>query len=275
MSLLRDRPTAGEIGRIYGALVRVALAEALEYRAQTLLWFISAIFPLVMMVVWLAVEREVGARLGWSDSDFISYYVGAAMLQRFTFSWAAWSWEGDIHSGDFSGKLLRPCDPAHYYLAEQLGWKLFDLLTIVPLVSIVAWLLPAVQFPLTIERLGALLLAVVAGFLISELLGYIFGVIAFWTPQSTALYSLVVGVSQFLSGWVAPLDLFPAPIRAVAAWLPFRYTIDLPVSILTGRAAWEEIGPGLAISLVWITLFFALYRLLYRLGLRRYEGVGA
>lgn len=188
------------LARIYGALVRAALAEALEYRAQALLWLVSAVFPLVMLVVWLAVAAEVGARLGWSDADFISYYVGAAMVQRFTFTWSAWLWEADIRDGGLSVKLLRPCDPAHHYLAEQLGWKIFDLLSVVPLVAVVAWLVPAVQFPLDPARFGALLLAIGAGFALSELIGYTFGVIAFWTTQSTALYSLLIGAGQFLSG---------------------------------------------------------------------------
>jgi ABC-2 type transport system permease protein len=139
----------------------------------------------------------------------------------------------------------------------------------------VAWLVPTVQFPLDAARLGALLLAVVAGFLIFELMGYVFGVISFWTTQSTALYSLAVGAGQFLSGFVAPLEMFPEPLRAVALWLPFRFTIDLPVSILTGRADWTTIGQGLLAAAGWIVFFFALYRLLYRLGLQRYEAVGA
>lgn len=261
--------------RIYGALVRVALAEALEYRAQAIFWLVTAVFPLVMMVVWLAVAAEVGARLGWSSTDFISYYVGAAMIQRFTGSWSAWQWEGDIRDGGLSVKLLRPCDPAHHYLAEQLGWKLFDLLLIVPIVTVVAWLVPAVQFPLDPARFAALLLAVVAGFALSELMGYSFGMIAFWTTQSTALYGLLLGAGQFLSGYVAPLELYPAPLRALAALLPFRATIDLPVSILTGRANWPEIQAGLGLAAGWIVVFFLLYRLLYRLGLRRYEAVGA
>jgi ABC-2 type transport system permease protein len=197
------------------------------------------------------------------------------MVQRFTFTWSAWSFAGDIQTGDLSTKLLRPCDPAHHYLAEQIGWKLFDLLTVVPLVAVVAWLVPAVQFPLDAARLGALVLALAAGFLISELLGYIFGVISFWTLQSTALYSLVIGSGQFLSGFVAPLDLFPEPLRAATAWLPFRFLIDLPVSILTGRADWPTIGQGLGVAALWIVLFFAIYRLLYTRGLRRYEAVGA
>lgn len=270
----RDEGASGLL-RIYRALVRAALAEALEYRVRAILWLVTAVFPLVMMVVWLAVAAEVGDRLGWSSTDFISYYVGAALIQRFTNSWAAWGWERDIRDGGLSVKLLRPCDPAHHYLAEQLGWKLFDLCVLVPLAILAALLIPAVQFPLDAARLGALILAVAAGFLLSELMGYTFGVIAFWTTQSTTLYSLLVGAGQFLSGWVAPLELYPTPLRAVAAVLPFRTAIDLPVSILIGRASWPEIRSGLLIAAGWILLFLLLYRVLYTLGLRRYEAVGA
>lgn len=263
------------LARIYGALLRAALAEAIEYRAQALFWMLSAVFPLVMMVVWLAVLDEAGPALGWSGADFISYYVGAAMLSRFTFTWSAWNWSADISKGGLSVKLLRPCDPAHHALAEQLGWKLFDLLTVVPIVSVVALLTPSISFPLDPARFAALLLSVAVGFLVNEFMAYTFGVIAFWTTQSGTLYGVATGVGQFLSGWIAPLDLFPAPLRALAGLLPFQATVGLPVEILIGRAGWPEIWAGLGVAAAWAAIFFALYRALYTLGLRRYEAVGA
>ncbi len=94
--------------RIYRVLIQTAWATALEYRAQVLLWILSSIFPLVMMVVWLAVVDEAGPLTGWGRADFISYYVGAALVYQFTFVWTVWQWDDDIRTGDLSPKLLKP-----------------------------------------------------------------------------------------------------------------------------------------------------------------------
>jgi ABC-2 type transport system permease protein len=259
----------------YRALPKAAWATALEYRAQILLWILSFLFPLVMMVVWLAIVDEAGPAAGWDRADFISYYVGAAMVNHLTFAWIVWDWDEDIRTGRLSVKLLKPLDPFHHLLSEQLGWKLFILLVIFPVVAVIAWLFPTISYPLTPGRAAACVLSVVAGFALSMLMGSTFGVLAFWSTQTHNLYSLWIGVGQFLSGWIAPLALFPAGFRQIARLLPFRSTLGFPMGILMGQLTWPEIGFGFAVTGGWILVFLPLYRVLWRLGLRRYEAVGA
>ena len=263
------------LARAYRALLKTAWATALEYRAQALLWILSFLFPLVMMVVWLAIVDEAGPAAGWDRADFVSYYVGVAMVNHLTFAWVVWNWDEDIRTGQLSTKLLKPLDPFHHLLSEQLGWKLFILLVIFPVVAVIAWLSPTISYPLTPGRTAACVLSVVAGFALSMLMGSTFGVLAFWSTQTHNLYSLWIGVGQFLSGWIAPLPLFPASIRRVAYLLPFRSALGFPVGILMGQLTWSEIGFGFAVTGGWILVFLILYRVLWRLGLRRYEAVGA
>jgi len=68
----------------YRSLVRVSWATLLEYRAQVVIWILSWLFPLVMMVVWLAVVDEVGPAAGWGESDFVSYYMATALIMYLT-----------------------------------------------------------------------------------------------------------------------------------------------------------------------------------------------
>lgn len=261
--------------RIYRVLIQTAWATALEYRAQVLLWILSSIFPLVMMVVWLAVVDEAGPLTGWGRADFISYYVGAALVYHFTFVWTVWQWDEDIRTGDLSPKLLKPLDPFHYLFTEQLGWKVFILLFVAPLVMVIAWASPAIHYPITFAQAAACGLSVAAGFMLSMLMTSAFGVLAFWSTQVSNLYQLWVGVGSFLSGWIAPLALFPTGIRQVAYFLPFRSTLGFPVEILMDRLTWPEIGFGFAVTFGWCVVFLVIYRIGWRAGLKRYEAVGA
>src|SRR5919199_1966186 len=140
--------------RAYRALLRASWANMLEYRAQVILWILSAIFPLVMMVVWLAIVDEAGPIAGWNGSDFISYYVAAAMVNHFTFAWSVWDWDEDVRTGKLSVKLLKPLDPFHHYFSDELGSKLFTAMVIVPIVIVASILFPAIHYPLTPERLS-------------------------------------------------------------------------------------------------------------------------
>jgi ABC-2 type transport system permease protein len=47
------------------------------------------------------------------------------------------------------------------------------------------------------------------------------------------------------------------------------------MAILMGQLTWLEIGFGFAVTLGWCVVFLILYRILWRLGIRRYEAVGA
>ena len=273
--MLEPREGARQYGRIYQALVRANLAKAIEYRAQLVLWLISGVFPLVMMAVWLAVVNEAGPISGWGAEDFASYYVAATVVYELTFAWIIWQWNEDIRTGDLSVRLLKPVDPFHQLLSEQLGYKIFFLLIVVPIFILAAALLPSINYPITPLRLLAFLLSVLTGFLVNLFMATAFGMIAFWSTQSSNLFSLWFGVGQFLSGWIAPLPLFPVFIRSLAGWLPFRYTLGFPVEILLGHMDLPQIFQGFLVSLFWIALFFFTYRFLWKRGLKRYEAVGA
>lgn len=261
--------------RAYKALVKAYLATALEYRAQVIIWLLSFLFPLVMMTVWLTIVDEIGPAAGWNRTDFISYYVGITLVRQATSAWTVWAWNRDIRTGQLSVKLLKPLNPFHNYLCDQLGFTLFLLTIIVPPVALVMWLSPSISYALTLGRLVAFVISIGVGFMLNVLAGSTFGVLAFWSPQTINLFMLWYGSGQFLSGWIAPLALFPVAIRRIAFLLPFRSSLGFPMEILMGQLTWGEIWAGFAVGGVWMVLLLVAYRILYRLGLRRYSAVGA
>lgn len=261
--------------RSYAALVRMALVEAMAYRAQIIIGLFLAVVPLIMMAVWLGVVDQVGPAAGWDRADFISYYVAVAMVYRFTISFTVWDWQRDIRNGDLSSRLLKPLDPFHFYLCQGLGGKIFDVLLLTPVVMLAALVVPELRFPLTPLRFAAFFVSLVGAFLLSTLMGTTFGMISFWSTQSSNLYGLWYGIGQLLSGWLAPLSLFPDWFSQPAGVLPFRSTLGFPVEILIGRLDDGAILTGLLISLFWNVAFAVLYRLLWRRGLARYEAVGS
>ena len=139
---------------------------------------------------------------------------------------------------------------------------------------VVAWLLPVINYPLTPERAVAFIIALILGLGLSIAMSAAVAMIAFWSTQARNLYGLWIGVGQFLSGWIAPLALFPPATRNVAVWLPFRSTLGLPTEILMGRLSTGETLFGMTVAAGWIVAFGFLYRLLWARGLRRYEAVG-
>jgi ABC-2 type transport system permease protein len=96
---------------------------------------------------------------------------------------------------------------------------------------------------------------------------------AFWTEKASAIQEVWFLVYLFLSGAIAPLELFPPVVRSIALWTPFPYILNFPASILTGLQV--DFSRSLGVTLLWLGLFFILNRWLWRKGLRQYSGMGA
>jgi ABC-2 type transport system permease protein len=79
----------------------------------------------------------------------------------------------------------------------------------------------------------------------------------------------------FLSGQVAPIGLFPAPVQLAANVLPFRWMVAFPVELLLGRLSLRETAAGFAVLLAWLAVGFVGLRITWRLGLKQYSAVGA
>ena len=77
----------------------------------------------------------------------------------------------------------------------------------------------------------------------------------------------VTAVSIHLSaapGQIAPLELLPGPLRAVATALPFRWMVGFPVELILGRLTPRDALVGLAAQAIWLALAYGLFRLVWR-----------
>jgi ABC-2 type transport system permease protein len=107
----------------------------------------------------------------------------------------------------------------------------------------------------------------------------------FWIERATAIEQFLWLPYLFLSGMVAPLDVYPPALRDFALLTPFPYLSYIPARLLLDDGP-VHIGQGdtartvlashaLTVVLLWLVGFLLLNRLLWRLGLRRYSAMGA
>lgn len=260
--------------RKFAVLLRISWQEALAYRGQLLIWVLTGIMPLVMLVVWrsLAGDGSIG---GYSGDDFVAYYVGALAIRQLTGVWIIWDLESDIRLGQLSPQLLRPYNPLLRYLALALSDKPLRLLMMLPIVTIALLIAPGALPHPDLLSLAALPLAIVLGFLIYFVNQTCVGLLGFWWTQVLAVQDLWFGLYSLASGYLVPLDLFPAPVTRVIMLLPFRALLGFQIDLLLGRLDPPAIALGFAHQIFWLATLFLLMRVLWSRGLRRYSAVGA
>jgi len=78
-----------------------------------------------------------------------------------------------------------------------------------------------------------------------------------------------------LGGVVAPLDLFPAQVKAIADFLPFRFMLSFPVEIVSGRLTTADLSIGLITMTFWVAFCIVLYRWLWGRGVKQFSAFGA
>lgn len=260
-------------------LLAVQYAYMLEYRAEILLWAVATILPLIMMGPWMVAGAS--GRFPLSEAAFARYFVAAFVVRQFSIVWVIWEFEYQVVTGRLSPLLLHPIDPIWRYVSSHVGEHMARA-PFVALFAVVACLLfpQALQGPdgtTTFPAPGAVALAFLAtyaAFAIRFLMQYGVALGAFWVERISSVDHLLMIPYLFLSGLIAPLEVFPPGVREVALWTPFPYLVWFPARLLAGGGD-LDVGRAFLVVGGWIAILHVVVRLVWRRGLKHYSAMGA
>lgn len=180
---------------------------------------------------------------GYTYEQMMLYTLLAGVTARIVATGFENEVAADIKTGGLNRYLVKPMDHSRYTLAHFLGGKAAGI---------------------------ALVLALALNFSIF----YTIALPAFWLTEIDQLFGTISIVIMVMSGGVFPLDIFGPAAAVLSAVLPFGYTTQFCVNIVSGRLGWGGIGCGLLMQLGWCAVFTGLHALLWRRGVRRYAAVG-
>ncbi|WP_218081993.1 ABC transporter permease [Anthocerotibacter panamensis] len=252
-------------------LLRVQYAYMVEYRAELLLWALSGSLPLILLGVWTQAAQR--GQLGLSSLDFARYFLSVFIVRQLTVIWVVWEFEQQVVQGKLSPRLLLPIDPVWEHVASHVAERLARLPFIVGLAALFFVLYPGAFWIPSLGKFLLFLLVVASTFVLRFLMQYTFALFSFWTERASAIEEVWMIPYLFLSGLIAPLEVFPPLVREIALWLPFPYLVHFPASILVGLPV--DVGRGLLVMLGWGGVFLVLNRWLWKKGLKQYSGMGA
>jgi ABC-2 type transport system permease protein len=257
----------------YPQMLRASMRVTLTYRGRLVFLFTGALFPMLLLFVWLTVDAGGATAEGWDATRFTSYYAAAAVVYNLTSSSISWAWDSDLRSGALSSRLLRPVPVFHQYAAAEAGERIITAIVLIPVLVVLTVVLPRVEYPVSIASLLATIAATLLAFALAVMMASSFALIGFWTTQSSNVYMLWWGLGSFASGWIAPLDVMPSWLQQSAEILPFRYTLGFPVEIALGLPK-SEVVTGFTTAVLWLAVFTGAYVVMWRNGVRHYQAVG-
>lgn len=257
--------------RVIKTMLLVYYAYMVEYRAELILWVLSGSLPIILMGVWTQAAQQ--GNFGLSPTDFARYFLAVFLVRQLTVVWVIWEFEREVVEGKLSFRLMQPIDPAFYHVISHISEKFARLPFAFLLIGLFFLLYPAAFWLPSSSNLFLFSIATILAFALQFIIQYTFAMLSFWTERASSIQEFWFLFYLFLSGVIAPLEVFPPVVRTIALVTPFPYLVNFPASILVGLPT--NIGQGFLVMLIWSVVFFGLNRWLWRKGLKQYSGMGA
>ena len=246
-------------------------AHMLEYRAEIFFWALSNSLPIILMGVWIEASRN--GSFDFSPEEFARYFFSVFIVRQFTNIWVIWEFEREVLEGKLSLRLLQPIDPAWHHVARHIAEKITRIPFVIVFCGLFAVLYPDAAWIPQLSHLFFGFIAIALAFILRFTIQYTFAMLAFWTERANAVQQFWSLFYIFLSGAIAPLEVFPDTVRQVVEWTPFPYMMHFPAELLMGLPV--AFGKSILIIIGWTTAFLVLNRWLWRKGLKQYSGMGA
>ncbi|MEA5531175.1 ABC-2 family transporter protein [Dolichospermum sp. UHCC 0684] len=252
-------------------LLSVNYAKMLEYRSELIFWVLAGSLPIIMMGIWI--QAADSGKFAFKSVDFARYFFAVFLARQISVVWVIYDFEKEVLEGKLSPKLLQPIDPVWHHVANHLGERVARMPFVLFLSIFFFVLYPQAFWLPSITNLLLFILAAIMAFALRFIIQYTFAIFAFWTEKAAALENLWLLFFVFLSGLIAPLDVFPENVRNIVMWTPFPYMINFPASILVGLPV--DLTRGFLSIAGWFLIFLGINRFLWRMGLKKYSGMGA
>ena len=243
----------------------------MEYRAEIFFWVLSNLLPLILMGIWTKASQE--AEFGLNSLEFARYFISVFFIRQFNLVWVIFEFEDEVLEGKLSPRLLQPIDPVWHHVAGHLAERFIRTPFNLGLIGLFFLLYPEAIWVPNLGNMLLVCLVVAMSFALRFLMQYTFAMFAFWTERASAIEELSFLLYLFLSGLIAPLEVFPPLVREIAQWTPYPYLIHFPAALLIGLPV--NVVGGILVIIGWSLVFFLVNRWLWRKGLKHYSGMGA
>jgi ABC-2 type transport system permease protein len=225
-----------------------------------------AIQLLLVVYLWRALYAHAGVTAGLTKTMAVSYAALAvlAMHIRRADRFAARDMViQHLQYGTIVYWFLRPLSPQRYCFWRGVGEQAYGLAWACA-GGLVCMALGALSPPKSAGAAAAFAVTFAAGQSLLYYLALLTDLMCFWTIKNVAVVSILAFAQNLLSGAYAALWYFPDWFQLASKFLPFQYTIGVPVSFYVGRMPLAEVPSQLGIAASWIALLAILTRLLWR-----------
>lgn len=169
-----------------------------------------------------------------------------------------------VLSGEIGHRLLLPVNFKRHFLYTNVSQNIFNTLYNCFPQLLIGILIFHLNFDFRFLNLPLFIISLILGFFINFYFNFIMGLTVFWLKNSYFLGCMTSAVTTLFSGRTVPLWFFPSWLLGISVFLPFRYIIFEPTSILLGVNSYMESGRTILIQILWILILYILSEVVWK-----------
>lgn len=260
----------------YLATFKQSVQYFLVYRWRVIIWVVNdSVNFLIFPFIWLAIYGSQETIGSYSKADIVTYFLVIIIVKLVSDSHISNSMKEDVIEGRLNFFLVRPVNFIFSRCLHEISYKIFSSIFYIPLLLIISFLFR--QYLVLPQSLGQILLFLASlfiAFILSTVFQFIIGFACFWLGNNSAPNRINHLADLVFSGRIAPLVFFPPILGFIASILPFQYISYFPTQIFLGQMNMQETLIGFLYAIIWIVVAWSIAYIMWRRGLRIYEGVG-
>lgn len=261
----------------YLILITNAWQRQLVYRATVYAYRLGNVVEILFQfAIWTSVFKTTPVVFGYNYREMITYIIIGWLINFVTDNYGITDVVAkDIQTGMLSNYLVKPFSYLRYLIAMSFGRISIAVFSGVAMQAFFIYIFRHQMIaPSNFSSVAIIVMIVLIGYFVRLLISVFFGMIAFWTTDMSGLNSFFAILIRFLSGGYAPLNLLPSLFFSISMLFPFSYIVFFPTQLYLGKISQADGLKGIGVELVWLVILYAIIKIVWHRGLKRYEGVG-
>lgn len=256
----------------------MGISKATEYRFDFFAAYFGAVFPILIQVsMWKAIYEATGEGMmyGYTYNQMILYTFFVGITARFLSTGFEWEMNDDIKNGGLNKYIVKPINYCYYRGACFFGER-FSLSIVFLIILIIISAIFSVfgYFNIDLFRIIYFIMAIIFSLILNFVFFFIVGISGLWLSEISRIFPAITVITMVISGGIFPLDILGESFNKVILFLPFKYMLQFPVEIITGKETSLPMYFSFTIQIFWIIFFGSIARFLWNKGLKKYIAVG-
>lgn len=256
----------------------MGIQKALEYRFDFFMGYIGAVFPIfIQLSMWTAIygATKDGRMFGYTYPQMVLYTFFVGVMGRFLSTGFEYEMNEDIKNGGLSKFIVKPINYYSYrgacFLGERaavLGGFIAILCSLMICFGFLGY------FSITLLKGVLFVFSLLFALLLNFGVYFCIGTSCFWLTEVSRIFPALSIIITIISGGIFPTDILGSGFNRVFQYLPFKYMMQLPVDILTGKITGTGGVTALGIQLLWVCVFIFISKFLWQRGIKKYVAAG-